>query len=194
MTIRKGEAWGSPGRLAPDAPRADSDSAAAALVAAGTRELRITGGDLARTLGVTERTLSRDEQMLLPVDVLQVEFSDGSSRLAVAHVVYSRAGRPRWVAMNAAFVGRWNIAPRAHPGDGKVDLVTFDLGVVDWLKARARLPTGTHVPHPQIAARARAVHEITPQRGGRLQLDGRRCDRRDVTRISIAEVTLTVGV
>ena len=194
MTIRKGEAWGSPGRLAPDAPRADSDAEAAALVAAGARELRITGGDLARTLGVNERTLSRDEQMLLPIDVLQVEFADGSHRLAVAHVVYSRGGRPRWVAMNAAFVGTWNIAPRAHPGDGKVDLVTFDLGAVDWFKARSRLPTGTHVPHPQITARAKASHDLAPQRGGRLLIDGRRCDRRDVTRISIGEVTLTVGV
>jgi diacylglycerol kinase family enzyme len=55
--------------------------------------------------------------------------------------------------MNAAFLGRWNVAPRAHPGDGRLDVLEARLPFADRVKAWRRLPTGTHVPHPDIRER-----------------------------------------
>ena len=153
MPIEKGEEWGSAGSLAPDAPSAASDAELGRHLSDGVAQVRPAGGDLARTLGVSEASLRRDAAMLLPVDALDVTL-DGEAHRCIAHVVIGSARRPQVVAANAAFLGSWNVAPRAHPGDGKVDVVSFELGAVDWLKARRRLPTGTHVPHPDIKVRA----------------------------------------
>ena len=57
MTIRKGQSWGEPGPLAPDAPVADDDIDAAELLqrlwlpSRTVVELGLLGGDLHRTLG-----------------------------------------------------------------------------------------------------------------------------------------------
>jgi diacylglycerol kinase family enzyme len=57
--------------------------------------------------------------------------------------------------MNAQFIGSWDIAPRGHPNDGRLDVVRVGpMGVGDRWKAWRRLTTGTHVPHPGIEARS----------------------------------------
>jgi diacylglycerol kinase family enzyme len=56
--------------------------------------------------------------------------------------------------MNAEFLGRWDVAPRGHPGDGRVEVLDADLPLGDRVKARSRLRTGTHLPHPDIATRS----------------------------------------
>ena len=59
MTIRKGQDWGSTGRLAADDPIADSDRAVAELFSLTSGDLKgpslvgLVGGDLARTVGAT---------------------------------------------------------------------------------------------------------------------------------------------
>lgn len=74
--------------------------------------------------------------------------------------------------MNAQFLGRWDLAPRSHPNDGMVDVSDGDLPVGDRLKARRRLPTGSHIPHPAIATR-RVKHEtLTFDRPIGIWLDG----------------------
>ncbi|MGH9271918.1 MAG: hypothetical protein ACRDZ2_11655, partial [Ilumatobacteraceae bacterium] len=77
-------------------------------------------------------------------------------------------------AFNADRLGRWDAAPRAHPGDGRFDVVEVDAAMSRRQRWQAwrRLPTGTHVPHPMIQTSQR--REITwalapPQR---LWLDG----------------------
>ena len=54
--------------------------------------------------------------------------------------------------MNTDHRGPWDVAPRAHPNDGRADVVEVDpsMGVRARWEARRRLPTGTHVPHPAI--------------------------------------------
>ena len=171
MPIEKGQEWGSAGALPADAPAAENDAAFARLLVEGATHVRPTGGDLARTLGVSEASLRREAAMLLPIDALTV-ILDGEQHRCIANVVIGAANRPRIVLANAAFVGSWNVAPRAHPGDGKVDVVTFELGFVDWVKARKRLPTGSHVPHPDIKARAMPEWDTTFDRPVALRIDG----------------------
>ena len=55
--------------------------------------------------------------------------------------------------MNAQFLGPWNAGPRAHPGDGLLDTYDVRLKPGQLLAVRARLPDGSHLPHPGIRER-----------------------------------------
>lgn len=62
------------------------------------------------------------------------------------------------VVANAAFVGDWNIAPRGHPNDGRLEVTRGRLAARDRRQLRGRLVTGTHLPHPGlITSRPKAV-------------------------------------
>ena len=193
MGIERGEQWGSTALLPADTPVCTDDASAARRVAAaieGDRPIvALDGGDLCATLGgrgrVGER-LGRDAQ-LLPCDI-GVARCGGQEHLFVAHCLLVPAagtgvGRLRWLrgplvaAMNAAWLGSWNVAPRAHPGDGRIDVVQVDasMGVAQRLEARRRVPHGGHVPHPGIRVRRTRTGspvEITLDRPQRLVVDG----------------------
>jgi diacylglycerol kinase family enzyme len=76
--------------------------------------------------------------------------------------------------MNAQYLGRWDVAPRSHPNDGRVDVVSVDaaFGVGDRWKARSRLPLGTHLPHPAITTRQVTSHRWDLGPSTRLWVDG----------------------
>jgi hypothetical protein len=89
----------------------------------------------------------------MPVDLGSV-LVDGRQHWFVAHLVARRSWwRGRIVAaMNAEFVGDWDVAPRSHPNDGRLDVldVAASMPLADRVRARGRLAQGTHVPHPAI--------------------------------------------
>jgi hypothetical protein len=151
MTIEKGQPWGVPIARPEDLLVVDSDAALAlALVADPGRPVGPSAGDLHRSLGSPPR---RDEMQRLPVDMITCRFGDETA-VAVAHVVM----RSRWwhgpivAVMNVDHVGNWNVAPRAHPNDGRVDVVEVAASMTlrERWQARSRLAGGTHVPHPAI--------------------------------------------
>src|SRR3546814_18870326 len=55
--------------------------------------------------------------------------------------------------MNAQYRGKWDVAPRGHPNDGRLDVLDADLPLDERLQVRGRLKTGTHLPHPRIESR-----------------------------------------
>jgi hypothetical protein len=165
-----------------------ADDRALAELATGERPpalVGLVGGDLHRTLGAPHRTeeeLRRIGGTRLVVDLGTARLTRPDGRTDVlafaAHLVV-RAGRgPRFgchtfVAMNAAFTGPDNLGPRAHPGDGVLDLVEGRLGWWDLLRSRRRRRAGTHVPHPDLAER-RGRHASRSFPGGaRVTADGR---------------------
>ena len=182
MPIERGVEWGSAGTLGPDDPVAETDAALRSIVEplvlasidghgalSGGPVVRVglLGGDLCRTVGGRgdARRLYSDGQVL-PCDAVLLEL-DGRRVVAVAHAV---ARRSRWFGrvialMNATAYGSWDVAPRGHPGDGRVDIVDANLSFGDRWRARQRLPLGTHVPHPDIDIRRAASVD--------LQVDGR---------------------
>jgi hypothetical protein len=182
VTIRKGEPWGSVGPLPPATVRVRSDAEVrgviAAARAAGTAPppVALLGGSLMRAVGGTgdERRLD-GEVAILPVDVVRVELDDLRT-WCVAHVVARRTWwRGELVAvMNAEFLGSWDVAPRGHPNDGRVDVVEVDatMSVRDRWRARGRLPSGTHVPHPAIRVRQRDTFERSFDRPMSIRVDG----------------------
>ncbi len=141
----------------------------------------LLGGDLMRTLGgsADPARLSGDEAVPhLPIDIVHVATDDGRETYFVAHLVARKSWwrGPLTAAMNAQFRGRWDVSPRAHPNDGRFDLVEVD-GSLDlhqrWL-ARSRLPLGTQVPHPSISIRQHAETTVDLGRRRNVWVDDRR--------------------
>jgi hypothetical protein len=185
MTVRKGKGWGEPGTLADDGVVVRSDAEARRIVErarrAGERPppLGLAGGDLCRTLGGrgdVDRLRSSDA-VRLPVDLGAV-LLDGRLHWFVAHLVARRSWwrGPLLAAMNAEFLGDWDVAPRAHPNDGLLDMVVVGAGMslADRIKARRRLPVGGHVPHPAIDQGRRPAFQIEFDHPTRVWLDGER--------------------
>ena len=102
----------------------DTDAALADAVRSGVVvPVGLSGGDLHRVGSPSPRaTMQR-----LPVDVLDV-IADERDFIAVAHVVARRSWwRGRVLAvMNVDHLGDWNVAPRAHPNDGRFDVIDVD--------------------------------------------------------------------
>jgi hypothetical protein len=173
MTIEKGQPWGRPASElgALDAVTCHTDAAARAAVERAKRAndpvppLVLLAGDLARTVGGGNDPghATGPDAVALPCDLGSV-LLDGRQYWFVAHLVARRSwwrGRI-FAAMNAQFVGRWDVAPRGHPNDGRLDVLDVSpaMGVGERLKARRRLVTGSHVPHPAIdVTRVAAVQE-----------------------------------
>ena len=198
MPITKGEQWGHPGDLPPGAPVATSDAEAAALVVEGATTvptIGIEGGDLARTLGIRTPYRRDTPKQLLPIDALAVELDDGTRHIALAHVLAGnlRLGGAPVALMNAAFVGPRNIAPRAHPGDGKADIVRMELDLGDRIQAWKRMRTGTHVPHPQITIRQRSDGVVELPRPQRIRVDGHRVGTSTTLRFHVIAGAIVVA-
>ena len=113
-------------------------------------------GDLARTLSARadDGELVGGDRTLLPID-LAIVSADEKKMVMVASLVIRRSWwrGPISAAMNASYLGDWNVAPSGHPNDGRVDVIEADLSLSDRWKARTRLASGTHVPHPDISIR-----------------------------------------
>lgn len=181
MTVRKGEAWGEAGGLGPDGVTVDDDAQAREVIEAARRAsapippIGLLGGDLCRTLGgrgEIGRLRSADAHTF-PVDLGSV-LVDGRQHWFVAHLVARRSWwHGRVVAvMNAQWLGRWDVAPRGHPGDGRFEIFDGNLPLRDRLAARRRLPTGTHVPHPAIRSSQDDAGQLHFDRPLNVWLDG----------------------
>ena len=191
MTIRKGESWGESvavSGLGSDLVVVHRDAEAAALVCAARATdtpvptLGLAAGDVARTLGggAAGRFDPTEGATVVraPVDLLHIE-AEGRTTTALAHIV---ARSPRWswwrdrvvFVMNAQFLGRYDIAPRSHPNDGKADIVQVHAGMDlrTRLQAARRARTGTHVPHPQISVQQSAAVALEFERPLALYVDG----------------------
>lgn len=202
MTIRKGEPWGEEAqsptelRIVPT----DRDAREWVLTLEGRQQMVLPvglgGGDLARTLGGGTPGRFPGMVMKAPVDVLRVQADDGRSTVAVAHVV---ARRSWWrgevlFAMNAQFLGAYDVAPRSHPNDGKVDTILVDsrMGWRERVQAKHRARTGTHVPHPQLTMRQAPSATFEFQQPLVLWVDGVRWGTASALTITVEADALTV--
>lgn len=156
MPIRPGEEWGEDLLEAPDGPIAHDDASVWRHVADGVEPI-IRGGDLHRSLGCPE---SRAPARRLMIDGFVVrDIRTGEVRAhGVAQVVVHRARRGRWmrgrvtVVGNVDTFGRFNLLPRAHPGDGRLDRLDVDaeMSPRQRLYALRRSRLGNHLPHPNL--------------------------------------------
>ena len=202
MGIRRGADWGTRGELPDGGVIVTSDGEAREVVEAARRRgeavpvLGLAGGDLCRTLGGSgDLARLRDGGSVLTCDLGSV-LLDGRIHWFTAHLVARRSwltGRTL-VVMNAAFLGRWNLGPRAHPGDGLLDISDANLPPRQRLAAWRRLPTGTHVPHPAIDTARRATFSTSFERPVPVVLDGVPAGRAHRITVRVESDALTVVV
>jgi hypothetical protein len=158
MIVKRGDEWGEATTAPIDSVEVHSDAALAAVVTgAEPRPVVVRGGDVHRSLGAPAPTRAT---MRVPIDLITVT-ADGRRLAAVAHVIARRRGSFGWwrgrivAVMNVDHLGDWDAAPRAHPNDGWLDVIEVDQSMS--LRARwqawRRLPTGSHVPHPDVTVR-----------------------------------------
>lgn len=202
MTARRGEDWGDHLEVGP-AHLVHHDRELAELVAHTRRtgaELGVVGllgGDLCRTLGGRgdQARLLDGDAVAVPIDLGRVETDDHQGWF-VAHCT----ARTRWwgsgsvAVMNAAFLGEWNLAPRAHPNDGRLDVLEVSLSPADRWRARRRLPLGTHVPHPGIGQRRLTAGEWRFDRPRPVRLDGHLVDRSRTLHVAVEPDAIEVAV
>lgn len=185
MTIRPGVEWGRPAARPPNLVEASGDAALGAIVGAARRAgepippVLLSAGDLARTLGTNPRVPAAGAAdgagRLLPVDIGRADL-DGQPQWFVAHLV---ARRSWWrggivAVMNAEHLGRWDVARRGHPNDGRLDVVEVaaTMPLRQRWQASRRLPAGTHVPHPAITERRVRSVEWSFSAAQRVTVDG----------------------
>jgi diacylglycerol kinase family enzyme len=194
VTIRKGEAWGAPVAVPDGLTVVTSDAALHDLVdawRAGGADLPaigLGGGDLARTVAGGSDDQFTSGAVRLPLDLVRVE-ADGQTTWSTAHVVCRRSW---WrgevvLAMTAQFLGGRDVVPRAHPNDGRLDLVRVEPAMpprARWQAAR-RARTGTHLPHPQLRVTQATDVELSFVRPVHVWVDGRRWRTAQVVRLTV---------
>lgn len=201
--VEKGRGWGRTAPVPDDAVWVGSDAEAADIVRCCRRDgdqpppLVLTGGDLARTLGGKgdRARLERGDGTNVPID-LGAALIDGRLDWFVAHLIARRSwwwGRVVAVC-NAAFVGTWNIAPRAHPGDGRLDVIDGDPAWADRPRIRRRLASGSHLPHPRISSRQVTAIQLDLDPAVNVHLDGRLVGRCRVLSIRTEPAALDVWI
>jgi hypothetical protein len=219
--LRHGEPWGHAATGPPDVEVTGDDADLAACGASHPGELvrfrPSQQSDLARALGLGREGTDAIE---VAIDALVVRgddtAGDGDQVTAVNAVLLGAPpDRLRWdarssritvrldgrqwfagpattvVVANGQFLRGADLVPRGHPGDGWAEVQVYTLGRRERAEMRRRLPTGTHVPHPRIAAgRARRV-EVEVSRGRLpLEVDGRRGGRS--TRLEVTVVPASI--
>jgi hypothetical protein len=197
--IAKGQPWGAPGDLPEGGVVVRSDAEAAAALTEARRERRpfpalgLLGGDLCHTLGGGGAD-GRLQGVRFTVDLGEA-LLDGRLHLFVAHLVArTRLWTRAFVAMNAQWLGDWNLGPRAHPNDGLLDTYDVRLPPGQLLPVRARLHHGAHLPHPGIKERRSAAVQVELERPLPVRLDGVAAGRARVVSVRVQPDALTVVV
>lgn len=193
MTIRKGEPWGEAAVCPPDLRVVSSDRDVRDWVIwhrtrhQPIRELGVAGGDLARTCG--GGTGPHPTSAKVTVDAMRVTLDDSDPTWGVAHIV----ARRQWLhdelamVMNAQFYGAYDVAPRSHPNDGKVDVLRVDAAMSwrDRLQARARARAGMHLTHRSLSMRSTQEVDLDFDRPLVVWVDGVRCGTARRLRVTV---------
>ena len=183
MTIRRGEPWGEPAVCPSDLRVVSTDRELRDWVIwhrtreQPIRDLGVAGGDLARTCGGA--TGPHPSSAKVTVDAMRVTLDEGEPTWGVAHVVARRQWLHDEVAMvmNAEFYGPYDVAPRSHPNDGKLDVLRVDasMGWRQRLQARKRARTGSHLPHRHLSLRSVPEIDLHFDQPIVVWIDGVRC-------------------
>lgn len=202
MTIRRGEPWGEAAVCPTDLRVVATDRDLREWVVwhrargQSIHDVGVAGGDLARTCGGATGAHPSSAKVML--DVMQVTIDDAEPTWGVAHIV-ARRGWLRdevTMVMNAQFFGAYDVAPRSHPNDGKLDVVRVDsaMGWRDRLQARQRARTGTHVPHPLLSTQSVAEVDQRYDRPMVVWIDGVRCGKARRVRVNVEPDAFTAYV
>jgi diacylglycerol kinase family enzyme len=78
-----------------------------------------------------------------------------------------------------------DLVPRGHPGDGRAEVQIYAVPGRQRRELRARLATGTHVPHPEITQRTATRVRVSVDRRVPIEIDGRPVPAADLLEITL---------
>ena len=175
--IHRGQPWGEPSCMTRDVLIVDNDQTMAHTDR--THEIFLSGGDIARSLGnPSVPTLgSACTEVAIDAMVCDITTSDEQSITIVAAssiIIGSYWKGQHVIVSNAGWIGERNVAPRSHPNDGKVEMLTMNshMSLRQRFLAYRKMKTGTHLPHPQLSATQISTACIERQKGQKLVIDG----------------------
>jgi len=182
MSFKKGQSWGFAAPLPSDGVIVHSNQELLEKVITCKRDgiplpvFGLLGGDLWRTLGGRreENRLYKESAITVDVD-LGCVLLDGKIYWFCAHMLIGNKffGDKVFVS-NAAHYGKSNPTPKAHPGDGKFDILKVDLSAMQTLKALKRISTGTHLPHPGIKYERVESKQLSFKQKMKVEIDGQK--------------------
>jgi len=187
MTIRKGEQWGEPCSAPIGLPEfATERDLGGNIRTSGTiPEAVLKSGTLNQALGIAAPTTDRERIKVL-IDLIKVAYTDLDGRdrddIAVGSVLI---GRRSWlgdvyIVSNCGYLGTRELLSKAHPNDGVMDVLTVSslMPFMQRLQAWRRIPTSSHLPHPDISTKQTErfswpiVGDEARSKGTRLVIDG----------------------
>ena len=179
--ISRGQPWGIPADMSDDVLVVENDQVLSNTDR--TRRIVLTGGDIARSLGNPVVPVVGSACTEVAIDAMLCDITTTDSRsihaVAASSIVVGSYWRGRHlIVSNAGWIGDSNVAPRAHPNDGKVEMlaITSHMSLRQRILARRRMQTGTHLPHPDLSSMQIATQSIVRQNEERLMIDGRKID------------------
>ncbi|HEY5173747.1 MAG TPA: hypothetical protein VIK54_18630 [Acidimicrobiia bacterium] len=213
--IKPGEPWGRPATAAADLETSGGDADLAAAVSGRpgilVRFRPDPSSDLARAVGLADdRSVERGIEV--PLDVLRIDAAPAAVDMPVAvnmivvgtpPEVLGRFARrfganvrvdtkpvfhgpcTTVVISTGQFRRGLDLVPRGHPGDGRAEVQIYAVPARERRALRARLATGTHVPHPEIAQRTATRVRISVDRRVPIEIDGRPVPRADLLEITV---------
>ena len=198
MTIKKNTEWGQEVTQCPPHQRVGSDHEMGTHLNNQTANVFVlTGGSLFETLGRPNTPVVGGLAHCLPCDAISVSIVARGTQIELTAIndvairnSWLRGGwlrGPVLVVTNTGMRGGRQIATRAHPNDGHLDVVsvaTMNMRqrIIGWSKAKS----GNHVPHPKILI-SRTTHlDLAVSAKQLIVIDGRRHNH-------VSRVTLTIA-
>ena len=202
MNIEKGRSWGSLSPLPPDGVIIKTNKELLEKVNNCKRQgidlptFGLLGGDLWRTLGGrrAEERLYGGEATTLDID-LGCALLDGKIFWFCAHMfIGSKLKGEKIFISNVAHYGKTNPAPKAHPGDGKFDMLEVKLSPLQTFKAVKRVSAGTHIPHPGIKYKQVSSEQFSFEKKLSIEIDGKNIGKFSTVSIRIENEALRVVI
>tara|TARA_X000000368_G_scaffold233534_1_gene184450 strand:+ start:274 stop:882 length:609 start_codon:yes stop_codon:yes gene_type:complete len=202
MNIEKGRSWGSLSPLPPEGVIIKTNKELLEKVNDCKRQgidlptFGLLGGDLWRTLGGrrAEERLYGGEATTLDID-LGCALLDGKIFWFCAHMfIGSKLKGEKIFISNVAHYGKMNPAPKAHPGDGKFDMLEVKLSPFQTFKAVKRVSAGTHIPHPGIKYKQVSSEQFSFGKKLSIGIDGKNIGKFSTVSIRIENEALRVVI
>ena len=202
MNIEKGRSWGSLSPLPPEGVIIKTNKELLEKVNDCKRQgidlptFGLLGGDLWRTLGGrrAEERLYGGEATTLDID-LGCALLDGKIFWFCAHMfIGSKLKGEKIFISNVAHYGKTNPAPKAHPGDGKFDMLEVKLSPLQTFKAVKRVSAGTHIPHPGIKYKQVSSEQFSFEKKLSIEIDGKNIGKFSTVSIRIENEALRVVI
>ncbi|MEI7971059.1 MAG: hypothetical protein WCI10_00795 [Actinomycetota bacterium] len=164
MPITPGSPWGITSTVPDHAMQIDSDRQLGTFLRDNAAQqihnqtFFVQSGDILKVLGVSKRT-GKTNRLRVVIDAISVSYTDADGHEHTDVCIGSLSIARRFfrgaisVITNSGFWKQREVAPRAHPNDGKLDIFEVS-GAMRRSQRRLmwqKTALGTHLPHPLLA-------------------------------------------